>query len=795
MSKLLGNLRYQIALILLLAIVPLALLAVYLAVDDGRKDASRAQADSRATVRLVSQDLNRVIQSSSDMVLGFGRNSVIRNHPESCSAQLASLKPAFPQFANMVVIDTDSTVLCAASNPMNVRTLQGHTENLALMDRVREGRQAAVGAFVLSAPGKRVLPLMGPVFDEDGEIRSFFFVTVDLDWLVDQVNRIAVPKEAVLLVMDSRGTELARNPRSPHWPAGTPAPPFERTLVGTSDFDSEVKGEGGISRFYSVARVPAGEGLLVVMKMRSSEIYRPARRRLAWHLSGLGGGGLLILGLTWLGSNRYFTYPLSTLIRTADRLASGSLEARSGLKYSGDIGVLAQSFDRMADTLERDRGTALRTSQTFRSIIEGTSASTGEDFFRSLVRSLTSALEADFALVGEFTPDCGSVSTLAICADGQIVENTVYELRGTPCEGVLTANACYYEAGVQDFFPEDTMLRDLRMESYLGAPLVDEAGKKLGLIAVLCRRPMTHNVTDPLSMLKVFAARGSAELTRLRAERALRRSLAERDIAAGRNQEMVRTLQALTARLQSVREEERSRIAREIHDQLGQQLTAMRFDLISLRNRQMQASAKGEPMALPGNGFSDLTGMIDAMIADVRRIATELRPAILDTFGLNAAVEWLVEDFQKRTNICCVYSGMDDVQLDRLGIARELSTTVFRICQESLTNIARHSQASKAQVQLSAEGEWLSLQVSDNGKGISPEMLINTHSLGVVGMRERTRIAGGELIIGRCTAGRWTEGAGPGCGTSVVARFPLRLHEAAESTGSDPVKLEPVKSS
>jgi signal transduction histidine kinase len=327
------------------------------------------------------------------------------------------------------------------------------------------------------------------------------------------------------------------------------------------------------------------------------------------------------------------------------------------------------------------------------------------------------------------------------------------------------------------------------MESYLAAPLVDEAGKRLGLIAVLCRRPMAHSVTDPLSMLKVFAARGSAELTRLHAERALRRSVAEREIVASENAEMVRTLQALTARLQSVREEERSRIAREIHDQLGQQLTAMRFDLISLRNRQMQASAKGEPTALPGNAFSDLTGMIDAMIADVRRIATELRPAILDTFGLNAAVDWLAEDFQKRTNICCVYSGMDDGALDRLGIDRELSITVFRICQESLTNIARHSRATEAQVQLSAEGEWLSLQVSDNGKGISPEMLMNTHSLGVVGMRERARIAGGELIIGR-----WTAGAGPGCGTSVTARFPFRLHGGAEGAGVDPVKLEPVKS-
>src|SRR5580658_2228989 len=105
MPKRLNKLRYQIALILLLAIVPLALLAVYLAVDDGRKDAIRAQGDSRATVRLVSQDLNRVIQSSSDLVLGFSMNSLIRNHPKSCEAELAALKPAFPQFANMFLVD------------------------------------------------------------------------------------------------------------------------------------------------------------------------------------------------------------------------------------------------------------------------------------------------------------------------------------------------------------------------------------------------------------------------------------------------------------------------------------------------------------------------------------------------------------------------------------------------------------------------------------------------------------------------------------------------------------------
>ena len=639
---------------------------------------------------------------------------------------------------------------------------------------------------------------MGPVIGEDGKVDAFFFVTVDLDWLDEQVNRVAIPKEAVLLVMDGRGTEIARNPRSPNWPTGTPAPPLERTLVGKGDFDGEVKGDDGIRRVYSVAKVRSGEGLLVVMKMRSSEIYRSARLRLAMHLGGLAGVGFLVLGLTWFGSDRYLTRPLSRLIEMANRLASGSLGSRTGLGYNGDIGVLAQSFDRMAEAVEREQIKTLRTSQTLRSIIEGTSASTGEDFFRALVRSLTSALRADFALVGELMPDLASVKTLAICFNGRIVENTLYELRGTPCEGVVNADACYYAAGIQELFPEDAMLRDLGMQSYLAAPLEDEAGKPLGLIAVLHGQPMADVVTDPVSMLRIFAARASAELTRLRAERALRQSVAAREVAARKNEDMVRSLQALTARLQSVREEERTHIAREIHDELGQQLTAMRFDLISLRNRQMQIFAKGEPRELLVKRFSDLTGMIDAMIADVRRIATELRPAILDTFGLSAAIEWLAEDFQKRTKIRCVYEGIDDVAMDR-----ELSTTLFRICQESLTNIARHAEASEAHIRLKADEEWLSLEVNDNGKGISPEVLINTRSLGVAGMSERARIAGGEFIIesgrgesGRGESGRGESGRGeshregdrPTEGTTIIARFPRRVRPLVDGASREPIK-------
>jgi signal transduction histidine kinase len=760
MMKRVGTLRYQIALILLLVIAPLAALAIYLEVEDRRKDAEQAQADSRHTVNQVSHELNLLIESTRDLVLGFSRNPLLLAHPEACSAQLASLSPAFPHFANMVLLDQDLNVVCAASNPTRMRQIPRDAAMDAVFARVRQTRQTGVGVYQKSAQGKRILPLIGPIIDNDGRLRYFFSVNLDLKWLDEQVNATAIPKSAILLVMDRQGTIMARNPPSHTYTVGTPAPPYERTLPSHGDFDREIKGEGGINRVYSLAQVGPEDGLTVVMKMRASEIYEAARRRLVLHLASLGSVGLLVLGLAWLGSNRYFTGPLSTLIRTADRLAAGDRSARSGLAYASEIGGLAQSLDLMADSLEKDQIRTLRTDRAFRSIIEGTSTSAGEAFFLSLVTSLTSAFEADFAFVAELNPDLLSVKTLSTSAFGKIVDNLSYELDGTPCENVINLKSCYYPTGIQELFPDDAMLRELGMQSYLGTALPDSEGNPIGLIAVLRRQPMSADVTDPLDMLKVFAARASVELTRLRVERELRESLA-------RNLEMVRALQELTASLESVREEERTHIAREIHDELGQQLTAMRFGLKSLKT-QLTQGAERDALAPALNRVSDLTGLVDSMIGDIRRIATELRPQVLDAFGMVAAIEWLAQDFRKRTGIACRYEGPKDLAVDR-----ELATAVFRICQESLTNVARHAHATEARIDLAADGDWLSLEVSDNGKGISQEILVQTRSLGVIGMRERARMAGGEFIIG----GDVEQGA------SIRVRFPLERSHSHVTAG------------
>jgi signal transduction histidine kinase len=744
------TLRFQLLLVLTLAIAPLAALAVYLALDDGRRDSAEAQAAARRTVQLVSQDLNRLIQGSRDLVLGFSRNPAIQDHPETCGATLAALRPSFPQFASLSIIGLDRGIVCS-SIPTNARTIPAFPGDGRLAERVQKTRDFAVGDFRVSSITRRpVLPLVGPVFDQKDQIRNFFVATFDVTWLSKEVSQVPMQKEAILLVLDRNGRVIARNPHADEW-IGVPAPPYEQALPGRDDFTSEVKGEGGVWRVYSMARVPAGDGLVVVMKIPSDDIYMPSRRRLLMHLIGLATVGLLVLGVTWVGTGRVFGRPLSMLIEAANRLGAGDLSARSGVAYTREIGGFAQSFDQMADALQRERAKTLKASQAFRSIIEGTSTTTGEEFFRSLARSLASALGSSIAIVGELTKDPDTVRTIAICADGELIENFEYGFRDTPCEGVINQNLSCYPSKLQQLFPRDTKLHKLGMESYLGAPLVDSKGAALGLIAVLHRGPMEDDLADAESILKIFATRAGVELERLRAERALRESMAE-------NEEMVRRLRALTARIESVREEERIHIAREIHDELGQQLTAMRFDLADLMSRIRQAHSRSEPLAPLLERFTGLTGLVDSTIRDVRRIATELRPSVLDTFGPIAAIEWLVEDFQKRTRIRCVYEGIED-----LSASRELSTALFRICQEALTNVARHAGATEVRIRVTADGEWLSLEVSDNGRGVSEETLARTSSLGVLGMRERARIAGGEFEIASSSAH----------GVTVLARLPL----------------------
>jgi len=215
-------------------------------------------------------------------------------------------------------------------------------------------------------------------------------------------------------------------------------------------------------------------------------------------------------------------------------------------------------------------------------------------------------------------------------------------------------------------------------------------------------------------------------------------------------------LRALAARLESVREEERKRVAREIHDQLGQALTAIKLDLSSLVRGLPASHSPVLEKGIP------LLRLVDETIQSVRRISAELRPGMLDDLGLAATVEWAAEEFATRTGTKCHL----DLAAEQIAIDSETATAVFRIFQETLTNVARHANASEVSVRLAQEDGDLTLEVHDNGRGIGQDELAKASSLGILGMRERALLLGGTLTI----TGE------PGKGTTVRIQIPEIRH-------------------
>jgi PAS domain S-box-containing protein len=291
----------------------------------------------------------------------------------------------------------------------------------------------------------------------------------------------------------------------------------------------------------------------------------------------------------------------------------------------------------------------------------------------------------------------------------------------------------------------------------------DSQGKLLGFAKLTRdtseRREKEEALTKAKELLELRVEQRTAVLTRVNHE--LRTEIAERQHAEEELRKSRDQLRALAARLQSVREEERTYIAREIHDELGQACTAIKMDLALIRHkltkRQTRLRAK----------VDSATQLVDGTIVTLRKIASELRPRTLDDLGLPAALEAQAQEFESRTGIhCSVILPPEPLTLDT-----DRSTAVFRIFQESLTNVARHAHATRVEARLRRENDRIVFQVFDNGTGFDPEVAKARKSLGLVGMKERALLLNGEFKA---------EGV-PGSGTTMTLTVPLSPSIPAES--------------
>jgi PAS domain S-box-containing protein len=230
---------------------------------------------------------------------------------------------------------------------------------------------------------------------------------------------------------------------------------------------------------------------------------------------------------------------------------------------------------------------------------------------------------------------------------------------------------------------------------------------------------------------------------RKRIEAELRRLLHDQQRAEAEARESRDRLRELSSALQTIREEEKTHIARELHDELGQALTALKMDAAAIAGELEPAQ---EALRKRSEGMKQL---IDATVASVRRISADLRPVMLDNLGLVPTLEWLTREFSGRTGIHVDL----DIPEENLGVGGDAATAIFRIVQESLTNVARHAGAKEVAVEVVHEDGTVVVRVHDDGKGIAEQDARKSRSFGLLGMRERAYVLGGDLKVSRAPQG------------------------------------------
>ena len=284
--------------------------------------------------------------------------------------------------------------------------------------------------------------------------------------------------------------------------------------------------------------------------------------------------------------------------------------------------------------------------------------------------------------------------------------------------------------------------------SYISVPIRRGDGRFFGTLCAIDPRPARLQTAEIIDMFTLFA-----ELIALHLDASDRLVVLEQQV-----EQRTAALRQLNEQLERLREEERTRIARELHDQLGQTLSALKLGAEAARAAIDAPDADAGRTRAAVEFLARLVSDADDALDVVERIVTELRPAVLDALGLPAAVEWLVGDFARRTGIKVTCQCDESV-----AVSPEAATAFFRVLQEALTNVSRHAAASTVAVTLGAETNAAVLIVEDNGRGIPDAVLAESSSFGLLGMHERLRAVGGTVAI---------DGA-PGGGTRVVARCAL----------------------
>jgi PAS domain S-box-containing protein len=721
MSQLFSGLRFRLVLLVVLASLPPVVLTLHIARQDRQRQTAALRQRSQDMVNLAARKEDEMIAGTRQLLRAVAASSQVQSARWSdCTKSLRTIFADYPRYANLGVIKTNGDVAASAvplAEPVNVA-------DRSFFQRALSTSDLSIGDYEVGRiSGKASFNLGYPVLDPSGQVQSVVFAALDLDW----VNRSDYALQKLLLEgatwtkIDGRGTILVRYPAPEKSLVGEPLP--EKSLLQIfltrKNGVMEVVASKGVSIFYDFtstrSALVAGD-VVSILSIPRKVLFAEPDRMVMRNLTSVGIVAGLVLGIGWIGSRYLVLRPIQALVNFTGRLGAGDYGACAGLPRSRDeLRQLTRAFHQMAEALQHREAELRHSEERFRALVQNSTDVTGITDKNGLILYRSPNL----------------LTTL-----------------GYDVADVLGKSIFDY------FWPEDLPRAQSRL-----AELAKAAGEtqrdeyRLLHQDGSCRfieSISSNHLDDPAIGGIVFNYR----------------DITKRKRAEGRLKESRQRLQVLSRRLVEAQETERRHIARELHDEVGQALTAAEMNLQAL------LESPGTDALAPR--LKESLELVDRVLEQVHDLSLNLRPSMLDDLGLEPALRW----YTKRQAALAGLQAEIRAEPMEQRLDPMIETECFRVAQEALTNVVKHAKAHAVTVELSQNGEQLHLSVRDDGVGFDVisvrEQAIRGASLGLLSMEERAALAGGGLQYH----------ATPGHGTEVHAWFPLKWAHPAVLIGA-----------
>jgi PAS domain S-box-containing protein len=729
MSQLFSGLRFRLLLLVVLASIPPVVLTLHIARQDRQRQTAALRQRSQDMVKLAARKEDEMIAGTRQLLRAVAESAQVRSAQwGNATKLLRTLFADYPRYANLGVIKANGEVSASALPLTNTVNLADRS----FFQRALSTRDLSIGDYQVGRiTGKPSFNLSYPVIDPAGRVQAVVFAALDLDWLNDSdyALQMQLPAGATWTKIDGKGTILARYPAPEKWLVGEPMRDMAllKSFLARKSGVMEVVDPKGISVCYDFtstrSALVAGD-VISMLSIPRKVLFAEPDLVMMRNLTSVGIVAGLVLALGWIGSRYLILRPIQALVKFTARLGAGDHSARTGLPRAQDeLRQLMSSFDQMAGALQQREGERQSADLAMKA---------SEMRYRRLFETAQDGiliLNADTGKIDDVNP---FLTDMVGYTREQLLGNKLWEI-----------------GPFKDSKASKAEFRELQREAYVrydDLPLETSDGRSMNVEFVS----------------NVYQVNGGKVI------QCNIRDVTKRKQAEGRLKESRRRLQVLSRRLVEVQETERRRLARELHDEIGQALTVIEMNVQSL------LASPGTDALAPR--LKQSLEVVERVQEQVHDLSLNLRPSMLDDLGLEPALRWCTERQAALAGL------QAEVRADPLEQRLDpmIETECFRVAQEALTNVVKHARARTVTVELTKNDEdgQLHLSVRDDGVGFDVatlrEQAVRGASLGLLSMEERASLAGGGLEYDST----------PGQGTEVHAWFPLKWAHPAVLIGA-----------